>query len=105
MASSPVSLEEALERCTDQLMIFLSERARSGVRVLQLRNELETNGPYSTLCRVIGAVGQGSIASRSDKALAWFDVPEGRYNDKRSNRGECIRLIASFLRINKQINQ
>jgi hypothetical protein len=104
MAASPVSLERALDIATDQLLIFLSERARNGSAVLQLRNELERAGPFSVLTRVVDAVGDGTVAARADRALRWFDVdPMQKWNDSRTCRGETCRLLATFLRINKAL--
>jgi hypothetical protein len=104
MAASPVSLERALDVATDQLLVFLSERARNGSAVLQLRNELEMSGPYSVLTRVVAAVGDGTIAARADRAVRWFDVdPMQRWNESRTCRGETCRLLATFLRISKAL--
>jgi hypothetical protein len=100
-----ISLDECLHSATQQLLAYLDSVARNGDRVLQLRSKLSSDGAAALLRLVVAAQGTGPLSEQADRAMRYFDVdPKLEYNEKRTARGECIRLCALFTRLDRELH-
>jgi hypothetical protein len=101
----PVSLSAVLDNAVEQLLAYLDVAAKHGDRVLQLRSKLQTSGPHALLDMVVAAQGEGSLSEKAARAMSFFAVDASQqFNDKRTCRGEAIRLCALFTRLHAELN-
>jgi hypothetical protein len=100
-----ISLDDCLQNATQQLLTYLDSVAHNGDRVLQLRSKLSSDGAAALLRLVVAAQGTGPLSEQAERAMRYFDVnPNLQYNEKRTARGECIRLCALLTRLDREMH-